>query len=223
MPVAFLFNRRLVGADDKSLADALSEYNYAMVSPCYQLYIMERDFDVGQGLKADSSVGIIVADVQANPDAAVSSFPQRIAHLHAVLTVVHEARLPAVEGMSDVVSTPWGDAKRMVLESLLECARLRSTGGSKSTKKHAGLAQNVLRREISALSSSSSSQRPSVLSVEPPLQRVSQFLETLRAGEVWPDVASWLVYRPLSASIYTALPPVGRILWQICFLYCVVN
>ena len=134
MPVAFLFNRKLVGADDKSLADALSKYNYAMVSPCYQLYLMERDFDVDQGLKADNAVGIIVADVQANPDAAVSSFPQRIAQMHAVLTVVHEARLPALESMSNVVSTPWGDAKRKVLESLLECARVHATAGSRSTK-----------------------------------------------------------------------------------------
>ena len=29
--------------------------------------------------------------------------------------------------------------------------------------------------------------------LEPPLQRVADFLETNRAGEVWPTVASWLV------------------------------
>ena len=33
MLVAFLFNRKVVGADEKSLADALAGCNYAMVSP----------------------------------------------------------------------------------------------------------------------------------------------------------------------------------------------
>ena len=33
MPVAFLFNRRLEGADDQCLADALSGFNYAMGPP----------------------------------------------------------------------------------------------------------------------------------------------------------------------------------------------
>ena len=56
MPVAFLFNRKLDGADDTSLADALSGCGYAMVSPYYELYLIERDFDVSQGLRTDSSV-----------------------------------------------------------------------------------------------------------------------------------------------------------------------
>ena len=182
MPVAFLFNRKLDGADDQCLADALSGCNYAMVSQCYQLYLD----------KPDNSVGIIAADVQANLDTADSLFPQRIPLINAVLIVVHEARLPTLESMSNVLSTPWGDAKGMVLESLLQCARVHSTAGGRSSKKHAGQAQNVLRREISALSSASSGQRPEGLCVEPPLQTVSQFLDTLPAGELWPDVALWL-------------------------------
>ena len=156
MPVAFLFNRKLSGADDMSFAEVLSGYNYATVSPCYQLYLMERDFNVYLGLKGDNSVGIVACEVERNPDTAGSWFPQRIARMHAVCTVVHEARLPALESMSNVVSIPWGDAKQVVLESLLDCAKLHGTGASKTTKRHAGLAQHVLSREISALSSSSS-------------------------------------------------------------------
>ena len=151
MSVAFLFNRRLDRADDSSLADALSGCNYAMVSPCYQLYLMERDFDPSQGLRADSSVGIIVADVQARAASDFRLFPQRIERTHAVLTVVDEARLPPLENLTNVVAIPWGDAKRRVLESLLECAKLHGSRGSTSTKKHAGMAQNVLQYVISAL------------------------------------------------------------------------
>ena len=134
MPVAFLFNRKLDGADDTSLADALSGCGYAMVSPYYELYLIERDFDVSQGLRADSSVGIIAADVQANVVSDFRFVPERIARMHAVLTVVHEARLPALESVSNVVAIAWGDAKRRVLENLLECAKLHGSGGSKSTK-----------------------------------------------------------------------------------------
>ena len=39
MPVAFLFNRKVVGADEKSLADALAGCSYAIVSPCYEQWI----------------------------------------------------------------------------------------------------------------------------------------------------------------------------------------
>ena len=134
MPVAFLYNRKLGGADARSLSYALSECNYEIVSQCYQLYLMERDFDVCQGLRADSSVGIVAADVQGNTVSGSSFFPQRIAQMHAVVTVVHEARLPALEGLSNVVAIPWGDAKRRVLESLLECAVLHGNCGTGSTK-----------------------------------------------------------------------------------------
>ena len=113
-----------------------------------------------------------------------------IAQLHAVVTVVHEVRLPAVGGPSNVVAVPWGDAKRRVLESLLECAKLHGINASKTTKRHAGRAQGVLEREIFALPSSALARRPLGLFVAPPFQRVSEFLKTLRVGEVWPDVAS---------------------------------
>ena len=112
MPVASLFNRKLVGADDQCLAAALLGLNYAMVSQCYQLQL-ERP---------DNYVGIIAAEVQANFDTADSSFPQRIPSINAVLTVIHEARLPELEGMTNVLSIPWGNAKGMVLDSLLQCA-----------------------------------------------------------------------------------------------------
>ena len=134
MPAAFLLNRKLDGADDSSLADALSGCNYAMVSPCYQLYLMERDFDPSQGVRADSSVGIIVADVQASAATDFRLFPQRVERTHAVLTVVDEARLPPLENLTNVVAIPWGDAKRRVLESLLECATLQWRVGSRTRK-----------------------------------------------------------------------------------------
>ena len=182
MPVAFLFNRRLEGADDQCLAHALSGFNYAMVSQCYQLHLDTPD----------NSVGIVAAEVQANFDTADSSFPQRIPSINAVLTVVHEARLPELEGMTNVLSIPWGNAKGMVLDSLLQCAKVHSTAWGRSSKKHAGQAQNILRREISALSSASSGQQPEGLFVEPPLQQVPEFLDMLPASELWPDVALWL-------------------------------
>ena len=94
MPVAFLFNRRLEGADDQCLAAALLGLNYAMVSQCYQLQL-ERP---------DNYVGIIAAEVQANFDTAVNSFPQRIPSLNAVLTVIHEVRMPELEGVTNVLT-----------------------------------------------------------------------------------------------------------------------
>ena len=136
MPVAFLYNRKLGGADARSSSYALSECNYEIVSQCYQLYLMERDFDVCQGLRADSSVGIVVADVQGNMDSVSSVFPRRIVEMHAVVTVVLDARLPALEGLGNVVAIPWGDAKRSVLESLFECAKLHDSCGSKTSGKN---------------------------------------------------------------------------------------
>ena len=64
--------------------------------------------------------------------------------------------------------------------------------GGRSAKKHAGQAQDILRREISALSSASSGQQPEGLFVAPPLQPVDEFLDTLPEDELWPNVALWL-------------------------------
>ena len=60
MPVAFLYNRKLSGADDRSLSDALSGCNYEIVSQCYQLYLMERDVDVCQGLRGESYIYVCI-------------------------------------------------------------------------------------------------------------------------------------------------------------------
>ena len=136
MPVAFLYNRKLGGADDRSLSDALSGCNYEIVSQCYQLYLMERDVDVCQGLRGESHVGIVAADVEGSIDSVSSVFPRRIVEMHAVVSVVLDARLPALEGLGNVVTIPWGDAKRSVLESLLQCAKLHGSCGSKTSGKN---------------------------------------------------------------------------------------
>ena len=174
MPVAFLYNRKLSGADDRSLSDALSGCNYEIVSQCYQLYLMERDVDVCQGLRGERSVGIVAADVEGSIDSVSSVFPRRIPEMHAVVTIVTDAQLPALEGLGNVVTIPWGDAKRSVLESLLQCAKLHGGDGSKTTKRHAGVAQGILKREISGLSSSALSHGSLGLFVEPPLQRTNR-------------------------------------------------
>ena len=154
MPVAFLYNHKL-GEGDTCLDDLVSERNFRMASQCYQSYLKERDADDSRGLLADAFVGITAADVQAND--VPEEFPQRFEHVNAVLTVVHEARLPALEEKepSDLVAIEWGDAKRRVLESLWDCAVLqwRAVKGkgskrSKASQKRAGLAQGILEREI---------------------------------------------------------------------------
>ena len=115
---------------------------------------MEHDSDVKK------CVGIIAADVQANGVPDCRAIPKRIDQLRAVLTVVHEARLPSnvldstfKDGPHNVVDIPWGGDKRRVLESLLECAKLHGNrvNASKLTKKHAALMQNVLKRVIDDL------------------------------------------------------------------------
>ena len=193
MPVAFLYNRKLQGANDRSLSDALSGCNYQIVSQCYQLYILERDVDVCEELRGDSHVGIIAAEVEGTMDSVSSVFPWSVPDMPAIVTVVTDAQLPALEGLVNVVTIPWGDAKRSVLESLLQCAQLHGSVGSRTTKRHAGVAQGILKREISGLSSSALSHASLGLFVEPPVQRVCEFLETVEEGEAWPDVASWLV------------------------------
>ena len=84
MPVAFLYNRKAEGSYDVSLADALDGSGYVMVSACHEMFIMEREFDVAQGLRADNSVGIIAADVEARGESGTGSFPQQISRLNAV-------------------------------------------------------------------------------------------------------------------------------------------
>ena len=193
MPVAFLYNRKLQGANDRSLSDALSGCNYQIVSQCYQLYILERDVDVCEELRGDSHVGIIAAEVEGTMDSVSSVFPWSVPDMPAIVTVVTDAQLPALEGLVNVVTIPWGDAKRSVLESLLQCAQVRGSDGSKTSKRHAGKAYGILKREIAGLSSSDLSHASVGLFVEPPVQRVCEFLETVEEGEAWPDIASWLV------------------------------
>ena len=85
MPVAFLYNRRLDGAEDRSrFVEALSGCNYALASECYQLYIMEQDFDSNQRLLGSNSVGIIAANVEARTGSDFSSFPMAINVINSV-------------------------------------------------------------------------------------------------------------------------------------------
>ena len=118
----------------------------------------------------------------------------------------------------------WGNARRTVLESLLECATLQSQRNTgRSAKKHAGTAQDILKRELAALaalassgsavgdinasSSSSSVHQPRDFFVEPPLQTVTVFLQNHDADEPWPDVALWLVQGYFEPKLLLKLNP----------------
>ena len=106
---------------------------------------MGRDISKDDALLGDNSVGIIAADVEVDSTSFPGTLPVRIASVNAVLTLVHETQLPPLEGeRSDVITMEWGNARRTVLESLLECAMLhsqRSTG--RSAKRHAGTAADT--------------------------------------------------------------------------------
>ena len=136
MPVAFLYNRRLDGPEDNHrFVEALTGCNYALTTECSQLHIMEHDFDPSQGLLGSNCAAIIAANVEARTGSDFSAFPMGINDINSVLTVVDEAELPPSTDRSNVVAIPWGDVKRRVLESLLDCAALQWREGSKMTKK----------------------------------------------------------------------------------------
>ena len=221
--MAFLYNRKIQGDDDvKNFQEHMRDCNYTQSGPCEQLYIMERDFDETDALKADNSVGSIAANVEVNSKSVSGIFPKRIAKSNAILTFVYEARLPTLEGNKhNVLSIEWEDARQKVLESLLKCATLQSLESrSRTAKKHAGSAQNILTREISALASSVSTlghmgaassslavQQPRDFFSEPPLQPVAAFLEHCNLESEWADVAQWLVEDFLESKLLLGLNP----------------
>ena len=155
--MALFFNRKILSDDDaRSFEAAVNDHNYTLISQCRQLFIMERDFDESQALLADNAVGIIAAEVQISSNTESEIFPKRIASLNAVLTFVDEAQLPAVQGhRTNVFVIDWGNARRKVFESLWDCAFCHSQRrGKRRSKRHAGVAQGIIGREISALASS---------------------------------------------------------------------
>ena len=160
MPVAFLYNRKIQKSDDERMFHAImTDHNYTQRSECHQLFIMGREFGENDALLGDNSVGIIAADVEVDSTSFPGILPKRIGSVNAVLTLVHETQLPPLEGeRSNVITMEWGNARLTVLDSLLACATLhsqRNTG--RSAKKHAGTAQDILKREIAALAALASS------------------------------------------------------------------
>ena len=210
MPVAFLYNRRLDGPEDNHrFVEALTGCNYALTTECSQLYIMENDFDPSQGLLGSNCVAIIAANVEACTGSDFSAFPMRIDDINSILTVVDEAVLPpSTDRYRNLVSIPWGNTKRKVLESLYDCADCHCRGRpTKSVNKHAGTAQQVLRREIAVLPPSTLDLQPPKLFMEPPFQPVVDFIGTLQSDEEWPDVASWLTSNSFECKhLYTVTP-----------------
>ena len=56
LPVAFQWNRKSGGADDRSLFDAPSGCHYLFLLQCSELHLLERDVDACQGLRGESFI-----------------------------------------------------------------------------------------------------------------------------------------------------------------------
>ena len=197
MPVALLFNRKIQSTDDtEAFHQIMIDHKYTQRSVCQELYIMSREFGEDDAIQGDNGIGIIAADVEVNSESYADILPTKIHPLNAVLTLVHEAQLPPLDGKrGNVLTMEWGTARQIVLNDLLACAILHGERGetkSRSKKKHAGAAQDLLRRELTALSSavstdanmnnsssSSSTQEPRDFFVPPPRQTVANFFTKL--------------------------------------------
>ena len=212
MPVAFLYNRRLeTRQQDTYLEDVCREYNFVMIPPCYQLAIMTGDGDITDPLVGRNSVGVVAAAVRDDTTVFHWEGPVFIPHLKAVFTVVEEVRLPNIEAKAkDVLTMHWGESKLAVLTCLLQCAKIRARAhgdSQRSAKRHAGRAQDVLERAISAVMASAGTVRRTGVPMDPQLQSVTIFLNTLSVPQVWPSVATWLVNTIFERSHFFKVTP----------------
>ena len=153
MPVVFVYNCSLAGEPYLfCLSDVFAGLPYQCTSPCYQLYILDRECDNSEGLRSRSSVCILVAEAEKTWAPMFNQAPVQRVFMNCVITIIDNAKMPPFGERRNVLTISWGDARRNVLECLLRCTQVRMPNQCKLSRLRARLAEGVLRREISGLS-----------------------------------------------------------------------